>query len=113
MSEIQTIVSIIFIVAGILLMFAGSVGILRLPDFYARTHSVSKSDTIGIIFVIFGLIVYEGFTHSSLKLFLIIMFVVLSNPIGSHALGKAALKSGLKPLLHHDKNLKKDEEVQQ
>lgn len=109
MSEIQTIVSIILIVTGILFMFAGSVGILRFPDFFARTHSVSKSDTIGIIFVIFGLIVFEGLTQSSLKLFLIIMFVALSNPIGSHALGKAALKSGLMPLLHHDKNKSKED----
>ncbi len=81
-------------------MLTGSVGLLRLPDFYTRSHAVSKSDTIGVIFVIGGLIIYEGFTQSSLKLLFIILFIALSNPIGSHALARAAIKKGLKPLVH-------------
>jgi multicomponent Na+:H+ antiporter subunit G len=84
-------------------MLMGSIGILRLPDFYSRTHAVSKSDTLGVFFVIIGLIIYEGFTLSSGKLFLIVLFIALSNPIGTHALARAALKKGLKPLLHDDK----------
>jgi multicomponent Na+:H+ antiporter subunit G len=102
MIEIQSIISIIFIVAGILFMLMGSIGILRLPDFYARTHAVGKSDTLGIVFVIVGLIIFEGFTQSSLKLFLIVLFIALSNPIGSHALGRAALKKGIKPFYSSD-----------
>ncbi|WP_416221658.1 monovalent cation/H(+) antiporter subunit G [Rhodohalobacter sp.] len=47
--------------------------------------------------------VYEGFTLSSGKLFLIVLFIALSNPIGTHALARAAFKKGLKPLLHDDK----------
>ncbi len=88
-------------------MFVGSFGILRLPDFYARTHAVSKSDTLGIIFVILGLVIYEGFTQSGLKLILIVIFIALSNPIGSHALARAALKKGLKPLFSSSKQNKK------
>jgi multicomponent Na+:H+ antiporter subunit G len=103
MSEIQVIISALFVVMGIIFMLMGSIGILRLPDFFARTHAVSKSDTIGIIFVIFGLIIYEGFSPHSVKLFFIILFIALSNPIGSHALGKAAIKSGLKPFFSSEK----------
>jgi multicomponent Na+:H+ antiporter subunit G len=102
MIEIQSIISILFIVSGILFMLMGSIGILRLPDFYARTHAVGKSDTLGIVFVIVGLIIFEGFTQSSLKLFLIVLFIALSNPIGSHALGRAALKKGIKPFYSSD-----------
>lgn len=102
MSEIQIIISVALITLGIFFIFVGSIGIIRLPDFYSRTHSISKSDTLGIILVIAGLIVYEGFTQSSLKLFLVILFVTLSNPIGSHALGRAALKSGLKPFYNKE-----------
>lgn len=97
MSEIQMIISILFVVIGILFMLTGSIGILRLPDFYSRTHAVSKSDTLGIIFVISGLIIYEGLTQSSLKLILVILFIALSNPIGTHALARAAMLKGLKP----------------
>jgi multicomponent Na+:H+ antiporter subunit G len=102
MNELQIILSVALVVSGIVLMFVGSIGILRLPDFFSRTHAVSKSDTLGIICVIFGLIIYEGFTQSSFKLFLIILFIALSNPVGSHALGRAALKKGLSPFFSSD-----------
>lgn len=102
MTEIQIILSILFVISGILFMLVGSIGIIRLPDFYARTHSISKSDTLGIIFVMFGLAIYEGFTQSSLKLMLIVLFIALSNPIGTHALARAAMKKGLSPFLSDD-----------
>ncbi len=98
--EIQSILSIIFIVAGIFFMFVGSVGVITLPDFYSRTHAVSKSDTLGIMLVIFGLIVFEGFTMNSVKLTLIVLFVMLSNPIGTHALARAGYMRGVKPKLN-------------
>ena len=97
---IQTTFSLVFVVLGIVFMLVGSIGIVRLPDFYSRTHAVSKSDTLGIIFVIGGLIVYEGFTQSSLKLLFIILFIALANPIGTHALARAAIRKGIKPLLY-------------
>jgi len=103
---IFNIISVIFITFGIIFMLVGSLGILRLPDFYARTHAVSKSDTLGIIFVILGLVIYEGFTQSGLKLVLIVIFIALSNPVGTHALARAALKKGLKPLFSNSKQKK-------
>jgi multicomponent Na+:H+ antiporter subunit G len=98
---IQTTFSLVFVVLGIVFMLMGSIGIVRLPDFYSRTHAVSKSDTLGIIFVIGGLIVYEGFTQSSLKLLFVMLFIALANPIGTHALARAAIRKGLKPLLYN------------
>lgn len=100
--DIQSILTVLFVITGIVFILVGSIGILRLPDFFTRTHAVSKSDTLGIIFVIGGLVIFEGFNLSSAKLVLIILFIALANPIGSHALAKAALKKGLKPKLHED-----------
>lgn len=97
MTEIRIVLCIIFVVTGILFMLVGSIGIIRLPDFYSRTHAVSKSDTLGIIFVISGLVIYEGLSQSSMKLIFVILFITLSNPVGTHALARAALKKGLKP----------------
>lgn len=98
---IQITFSILFIVLGIAFIMMGSIGIIRLPDFYSRSHAASKSDTLGVMFVIGGLIIYEGFTQSSLKLLFIILFIALSNPIGTHALARAALKKGIKPVLYN------------
>lgn len=99
MSDIQSAISILFIIAGIFFMLVGSVGILRLPDFYSRTHAASKSDALGILFVIGGLIIHEGFTLTALKLILIVLFIALSNPVGTHALARTAMQKGLKPFL--------------
>ncbi len=96
---LQHIASISLIVVGIFFILVAGIGIVRLPDFYSRTHAVSKSDTLGILLVVLGLIVYEGFNINSLKLSFVFILVALANPIGSHALGMAAFKKGLKPLL--------------
>ncbi len=109
MAEFQNIITILLILAGIFFMFSGSFGILRLPDFYSRTHAVSKSDTLGILLVILGLIVYEGLTLNTIKLTFIVLFVALSNPIGTHALARAAYRKGVKPLLNGRTYQKREE----
>lgn len=110
MIEVQNIISILFVLIGIIFMLVGSIGIIRLPDFYSRTHAVSKSDTLGIIFVILGLVIFEGFTQSSFKLILVALFIALSNPVGTHALARAALKKGLNPFFSDDDVIKKKKE---
>ncbi|MEX0639122.1 MAG: monovalent cation/H(+) antiporter subunit G [Balneolaceae bacterium] len=106
--EVQNILTILFVVAGIYFMFVGSLGLIRLPDFYSRTHAASKSDTLGILLVIIGLVIYNGFEIASFKLLLIVLFVALANPIGSHALARAAWRSGLEPELgKHSKKVNK------
>ena len=92
-------ISVVLIVLGIGFMAIGSIGVIRLPDFYSRTHAASKTDTLGILLVISGLMVLEGFTINMGKLSFVLLFVALANPIGSHALARAAMDSGLKPLL--------------
>ncbi|MCB1139879.1 MAG: monovalent cation/H(+) antiporter subunit G [Leptospiraceae bacterium] len=103
MNDLQSIASVVLVSAGIFFMLVGSVGIIRLPDFFSRTHAVSKSDTLGMLLAIIGIIIYEGFTLSSLKLALVVVFIALANPIGTHALGRAAFRKGVKPVLTGEK----------
>lgn len=105
MNDITSILSIVFVTAGIFFLLIGSIGTIRLPDFYSRTHATSKSDTLGMMLVIIGLMIFEGLTLNSGKLLLILLFILLANPIGAHALAQAAYDSGLKPRLPY---IKKD-----
>ena len=82
---------------GVIFLVIGSIGVLRFPDFYSRAHAASKPDTLGLMLTILGLVVIEGATLSSAKLLLIVIFVSIGNPTATHALGRAALRSGLKP----------------
>jgi multicomponent Na+:H+ antiporter subunit G len=92
-----TIVTTVLLVLGLLFILLGVVGILRLPDFYTRLHAMGKCDTLGVTLMLVGLAVYEGWSLGSVKLLLISVFIWLANPTATHALGRAALKSGLKP----------------
>lgn len=104
MNELQTVFTVIFIIAGIFFLLVGSIGIIRFPGFYSRTHATSKSDTLGLLLVIAGLIIYEGWHLNSIKLFLILLFIALANPIGSHALARAAYETGIKPIFSGKNN---------
>ncbi len=97
MAEIQNILTVLLIVTGSFFMLVGSIGVIRLPDFFTRSHATSKSDTLGIMLIILGLMVYEGFCLNSLKLLIIFVFVAIANPVGAHALARAALSFGIKP----------------
>lgn len=86
-----------FIVFGFLFVCVAAIGVLRLPDFYTRMHASGKSETLGMMLSLFGLAIYHGFNLVSLKILLISLFILLANPIGSHAITRAAFYSGLKP----------------
>jgi multicomponent Na+:H+ antiporter subunit G len=92
-----TVITTVLLVLGLLFILLGVVGILRLPDFYTRLHAMGKCDTLGVALVLIALAVYAGWSLSSAKLLLISVFIGLANSTATHALGRAALKSGLKP----------------
>ena len=85
------------IAAGIGFMAITSLGLARLPDFFARVHAVSKSETLGLLLVLGGLILYEGASLTSLKLGLVAVFVAIANPVAAHLLTRAALRAGETP----------------
>ncbi len=86
-----------FMVGGVFFMLVGSIGILRMPDFFTRAHAAGKIDTLGIMLFIAGMIVYEGLTLVSAKLALVSIFVALTSPVATHQMTRRALAYGLKP----------------
>lgn len=83
--------------AGLFFTVVACVGVLRLPDFYTRLHAQSKCDTLGAALMLAGAALLEGFTLVGVKTALIVVFIALTSPLAAHALGRAALRSGLKP----------------
>jgi len=87
------------ILMGLLFVFAGTIGVLRLPDFYTRIHAAGMTDTLGAEMVLLGLIIQAGFSQMTLKLLMISFFLLLTSPTATHAVAHAAHKAGLKPKL--------------
>lgn len=82
---------------GLLFVVAGVAGVLRLPDFYTRLHAMGKCDTLGVGLMVVGLALQADGVHVVLKLLLVIVFVLLANPVATHAMGRAAFRAGLEP----------------
>lgn len=93
----QNIIAIVLVVSGVFFLLVSSIGLIRLPDFYTRTHAVGKSDTLGIMLTLAGLAVYNGLELSTVKIIIIILFVMLANPTATHAIARAAIRFGLAP----------------
>jgi len=94
---IRMVVSAISILIGLIFVFSGTLGVLRLPDFYTRIHAAGLTDTLGVELILFGLIVQSGFSQMSLKLLMVSFFLFLTSPTATHAVANAAYKAGLKP----------------
>ena len=111
--EILNVIADIIISLGVFFLLVGSIGLIRLPDFYSRSHATGKADTLGIMLVVFGLILSQisqyimlhepGKLTNIAKLLLIIVFVGLTNPTATNALNRAAFRFRLIPWFKKDK----------
>ena len=91
--------SAISILIGLFFVLGGTLGVLRLPDFFTRLHAAGMTDTLGAEMILIGLIIQAGFTQMSLKLILVGLFLLLTSPTATHAVASAAYQAGLKPYL--------------
>jgi multicomponent Na+:H+ antiporter subunit G len=98
-------VIIILISIGLFFNLMSVLGLIRFPDAYTRLHASTKCTTFGALFVILGIILYYAVMEyeGALSLTIILhsgvafLFIVFTNPIGSHAIARGAHKFGIKP----------------
>lgn len=87
------------LLSGGLFCIVGAIGLLRMPDFYTRMHAASITDTLGAGLVLAGLVLQAGFTLVAAKLLIIGALLLFASPTAAHALARAAMARGLRPLL--------------
>jgi len=97
MEIVVDLLSWLAIGAGILLLLAGGIGLIRMPDFYTRCHAAGITDTGATLLIIFGLILQAGFGFVTVKLVLILAFLFFTSPTATHALAHAAYTGGMRP----------------
>ena len=95
MELIREIAVWFFLVAGSLFCIIGAVGVIRMPDFYTRTHAASITDTLGATLILVGLAVYSGPNLVTVKLVFVLLLLYITSPTAGHALVKAAYSKGL------------------
>jgi multicomponent Na+:H+ antiporter subunit G len=103
MALIVDIVSWAFIALGGFFTVVGMLGVVRMPELYTRMHAASVTDTLGAGFLLFGMMLQGGLTLVTLKLVFILLLLLFTAPVVTHALAQAALHEGIKPLLTEDR----------
>ena len=87
---LKDIVILFLVISSCFFFLVGTTGLIRLPDVFSRMHATTKSDTLGAGLALLALIVYKGFDPVSLKLLIVLIFILITNPVASHIIAKAA-----------------------
>ncbi len=93
--EVLTYLGYFFVTVGAIFLLLGALGIFRMPDIYNRLQAGTKASTLGSLGMMLGI----GFLQPEWfpKVLIIMLFIMLTNPISSHAIARGSYKSGVKP----------------
>jgi multicomponent Na+:H+ antiporter subunit G len=82
------IIGAVIVLIGSLVLLIASLGLVRMPDVYNRLQVGTKSSTLGTILTFFGMVFIMPEWWG--KLILLVVFVMVTNPVSSHVLARAA-----------------------
>ncbi|SDK91200.1 monovalent cation/H(+) antiporter subunit G [Natronorubrum texcoconense] len=88
---------IVLIAFGLFFTFVSAMGVLRLPDVYARAHTASQADTLGAGLALAAVALALGWQHATVYTVLLLFFVFITNPTAAHAIARSAAESGIDP----------------
>ena len=81
-------VSAVCTLFGLFVLISGVVGVYRYHTALTRIHCAAISDTVGIFSMMLGVIAALGFTVTSLKCVLVVLFLWMTSPVASHLIAR-------------------------
>lgn len=87
----------ILILLGTLLLVVSALGLFRLHDALARQHAATKSATLSLGLILLGVALIAGDGATWLRVVLIVGLLLLTLPVSSHMLGRAAAHEHYRP----------------
>ena len=93
MSWAIAIVLVLLIAAGCFFILVGSLGLLKLSEFFMRLHAPTKASTLGVGGILLASLGYHAFTGTDPqpRELLVTAFLFITAPISAHLMAKAAL----------------------
>ena len=85
----------VLILIGSGFALTASIGLIRLPDLYTRMHAASKAGTLGSCVMLIALAIYADDLAVTTRALGGVAFLLLTAPVSTHLLAKAAHASGL------------------
>lgn len=108
--EIHQYIGAGLVIPGVLFMLLAAVGVLRMPDTLMRMQAASKAGTLGVALIAIGAATWLGTMFAAGAALLLIVLFMLTAPVASHLIGRAAYRRG-GGLYHRTVLPKSDEEV--
>ncbi len=94
MTTILQVVALVAIILGTFFSVVGIVGMVRLPDVYARLHATGKVGVFGVVLLLIGAVAWTPLGWG--RALLLIVLLMVSGPVTAHALSSAAYRIGLR-----------------
>jgi len=85
----------VIIGVGVAFDLFGTLGLVRLPDVYNRLQAATKCVTLGTCFILLGAAVAMGSAQAVVTALLCAAFVLLTTPVGAHALARGSHRGGV------------------
>jgi len=89
-------IGIWLMIIGVLFDLFGCIGLVRLPDIYNRLQAATKCVTLGTCMILLGVLFFMGIGAAGIRALLCAVFILLTSPVGAHALARAARISGIR-----------------
>ncbi len=99
MAQVIDLLSWAALLGGGFFYVVGAIGLNRMPDIFTRMHAVSVSETLGVGLMTLGMLLQTGDPLVAVKLIIIVLVIWTTGAVATHALARAALHDGEKPLL--------------
>jgi len=96
---IEWIISILLLVGGCFIL-VGSIGLVKMPDFFMRLHGPTKATTLGMALLLISAMMLLSSTQETLsvKEILISLFLLLTAPISAYMMIKSAIHHKLESI---------------
>ena len=95
------IIADVLIAIGAIFALAGTIGILKMPDTFSRMQASTCVPTLGMLGAMLGALLIAIFVKAdagaAIKIAVIGLLILVTNPLGSHAIAKGAYMAGVRP----------------
>lgn len=81
---------------GALFVLLASIGLVRMPDTYLRISVTTKAAKLGIGLILISAVLYFNEASVTSRVLAIILFIILTAPVGAHLIGRASYFIGVK-----------------
>lgn len=93
MEAFQAVIAIVAVLAGSFFSLVGVLGFVRFPDVYTRLHAAGKVGVFGVVLLLIATAVWTPLGWG--KALLLILLLMISAPVTSHAIASAAYRVGI------------------